>query len=227
MTKPAKDKLTQVLSDIHNHNCNITTREIFLHGFYGSGDEIEQGIDFRQATTFIKNLSILNLSNDNILVHLHSIGGDWNDGMAIYDSILTSPTFVTIIGYAAICSMSSIIIQAADKRILMPNCEFMVHFGTVSEETTSLAYISGAKTEEYRNIKMLKIYAEKCIEGKYFKNKKNTTIEKCMTYLSNKIKHKGDWWLTSDEALFYGFVDGIFGTPNYSTIEEIRGSTQT
>ena len=226
MAKPTQNKLVQTLSDIHNHSCNINTREIFLHGFYGFGDEDEHGIDYRQATIFEKNLSLLDDTNLDILIHMHTIGGEWNDGMAIYDYISNAKSYITILGSSIVCSMSSIIIQAADQRILMPNCEFMIHFGNISEENTSLAHISGAKMEEYRNNKMLRIYAEKCLKGIYFQSKKNYTVDKCVKFLGDKIKQNGDWWLTSDEALYYGFVDGIFGTPRFLTIEDIRAQAK-
>ena len=46
---------------------------------------------------------------------MHSVGGNWNDGMAIFDAIELCQSYVTIIVYGQAESMSSIILQAADK----------------------------------------------------------------------------------------------------------------
>ena len=40
-------------NDIHTYGLNTDTREIYLHGHYGQGEEEEPGIEFRMATTFI------------------------------------------------------------------------------------------------------------------------------------------------------------------------------
>lgn len=221
MPKPTRDKFSQILSDVHNHNCNYSTREIFAHGYFGSGDESEGSIDYRQSVIFEKNIRLLEEKDKSIIVHFHSMGGDWNDGMAMYDIILTSKSPIAIIAYAHSRSMSSIILQSANLRILMPNCEFMIHHGTASEENTSLGFISSAEMEKKRQKVMLEIYAKKCIKGKYFSEKK-FSIDRCMTFLDNKIKSKGDWWLSAEEAIDFGFADAIFGSPGFSTIEEIK-----
>lgn len=226
MNKIPKSKLsTQYLSDIHNYNCNIKTREIFLHGYYGSGDEVEQGIDFRPATILEKNIRLLDNEEENILIHMHTIGGEWNDGMGIFDSIITCQSPTIIFAYSVARSMSSIILQAADVRVLMPNCEFMIHNGYIEGSSTYSAFLSEARMEKARQYKMLEIYAKQCINGKYFKEK-GFNIEKIIKFLNKQINTKGDWWLFADDAVNFGFADGIFGTPNYSSLEEIRAKTK-
>jgi ATP-dependent protease ClpP protease subunit len=205
-----KDKLSQILYDIHNYNCNPTTKEIFLHGHYGSGDEEEVGIDFRVSTTFEKNIKLLETDNSHILIHLHSIGGGWNEGMSIYDNIISCNCPITIVGYSAVCSMSSIVLQAGDLRVLMPNTEFMIHFGNVASENSSIGFSSEGDHEKKCRDKMLNIYAQRCLSGKYFANKKSMNTEKCIKFIDSKIKEKSDWWMSSDEALYYGFCDQIF-----------------
>ena len=61
---------------------------------------------------------------------MHSVGGEWSDGMAIYDAISMSRSYITIIAYGQAESMSSIIFQAADRRLITPNTYFMSHYGS-------------------------------------------------------------------------------------------------
>ena len=90
----SKDSVDRVAYNLHEYQVIPETREIFLHRHIHdeSGDEGDEcGIDYRTATRFIKNLTLLNnQSHDNILVHMESRGGDWADGMAIYDAVKAS-----------------------------------------------------------------------------------------------------------------------------------------
>ena len=142
MTTPSQkkktDEISQLITDIHDRNINVSTREIYLHSVYGSGEEA--GIDYRVATTFIKNLHILEqLGKTNILVHTHTIGGSWNDGLMILQAMRLSKCVVNTLAYGQASSMSGIIIQGSDKRVLMPDCEFMIHHGSISIEDSSRA----------------------------------------------------------------------------------------
>lgn len=213
-------------NDIHTYGLNTTTREIYLHGHYGQGEEEEPGIEFRMATTFIKNLHILqNENNSSILIHMHTIGGEWNDGMAIYNAISLSPCHITILGYANVCSMSSIILQAADTRLFMPDTDFMVHFGEMSAEGYSLSVVSGAEYERKLTDRMLDIYADVCTHGKFFKGHYQVlTREKVKRYITRKMKSRGDWYLSAEEAVDMGFADGILGHKNYEDLNTIRSA---
>ena len=213
-------------NDIHTYGLNTATREIYLHGHYGQGEEEESGIEFRMATTFIKNLHILqNKNHSSILVHMHTIGGDWNDGMAIYNAISLSPCHITILGYASVCSMSSIILQAADTRLFMPDTDFMTHFGESSSEGYSLSVISGSEYEKRLNNRMLEIYTDVCVQGNFFKEHyKSLTREKVKGYITRKMKSRGDWYLSAEEAIDFGFADGIIGQKNYEDLNTIRSA---
>jgi len=35
------------------------------------------------------------------------------------------------------------------------------------------------------------------------------------------LKDKEDWWISPDEAKFFGFCDGILGEEGFETIESI------
>ena len=48
------------------------------------------------------------------------------------------------------------------------------------------------------------------------------TEKQCRSYLKRKLKAKEDWWFTAKEAVSYGFVDGVFGSGKYSTLDKIK-----
>lgn len=201
----------QHLHDFHNYSANVDSREIFLHNFYGSNDEENPGVEYRMSVNFIKNLRALDLANsEDILIHMHSVGGEWTDGMAIFDAIKMCRSKITIIAYGQAESMSSIIFQSADKRLITPNTYFMSHFGSSGAGGGYLDVQNWIKYEKYICDVMLDVYAERCKKGKYFVEKygRNPDLEKVKTFLYRKLK-SGDWYINSEEAVYYGFADRI------------------
>jgi len=142
---------------------------------------------------------------------MSSAGGNWNDGMAIFDAISTCKSHVIMLVYGQAESMSSIILQAADTRIMMPNAYFMCHFGSSGFEGNYLD-VQAAHKFEQRDIEiMLGIYAEEAMNGPFFKNR-SMTKSKTKNFIKTKLK-QGDWYLNSDEAVEYGFADSVLTEP--------------
>ena len=225
MAKLAKDEYLSALGCVHEYGVNLFSREIFFHSQIISSESNidEPGVDYRSSVYFIKNLSLLNAqSKDNILIHLHSCGGYWDYGMAIYDAIKASKSPIAILAYAHARSMSSIILQAAGKRVLMPDCTFLAHHGTLGYEDRYTPVITSVKfTEQYETPRMLEVYAQKCIKGDYFKRRRMSK-KKVSDFICRKFEEKGNWILTSQEAVHYGFADGVFGKKGFETLEKIR-----
>ena len=174
-----------LLYDLHNYGANIDTREIFLHNYYASDDE-NQGVEYKMSNTFLKNIRALEIKSDRpIIIHMHSIGGEWSDGMAIYDAIAMSKCYVTIIAYGQAESMSSIIFQAADRRLMTPNTYFMSHYGSSAAVGEYLTVQNLAKYEKHICDVMIDIYAQSCVGGKFFKEKygQNPDLEKVKTLM--------------------------------------------
>ena len=214
--------MNNVIDDIHSQNIDVKNREIFLHGQHGSFDD-DPGVEYRMATTFIKNIRHLDqIKNEPIIIHMHSLGGNWGDGMAIYDAIKLSRSHITIVVYGQAESMSSIILQAADNRIMMPNSYFMSHYGSSSSAGNFLDTQNWAKFESIILDTMLDIYVESCMKGKFFKEKyTDPTESKVRTFIKKKLKD-GDWYLNSNEAVYYGFADGVLSTRKYRGISSLK-----
>jgi len=202
------DNILEIVSDIHQHNIDIANREIYLYNF--NAVEENPGIDYRMAQNFIKNIRILDsISHDDILIHMHSIGGSWFDGMAIFDAIKMSSSHITILAYGQAESMSGIVLQAADYRIMSPNAYFMSHYGSQSFDGDYLSYQNIQKFEEKNTETMFNIYSERCMKGKFFHDLfKKPTTPKVKEYLKNQLKN-GDWYISAQEAVHYGFADEV------------------
>ena len=196
----------ETFDTLHYHSIDPKNRVIYVHSEL---DMDESGVDFRMASRFIKNLDHLNsLSNYDIVVKMFSYGGCWNYGMAMYDAIKNSPSPITFISYAHARSMSSIIPQAASRRLINKHCDFMVHYGTYEDKGDYRQVISGAKFSEKSTDVMLDIYAEKCANGPYAKSKK-LGVKGMRNFIKNKIDKLTDWWMTAEEAVYYGFMDEV------------------
>ena len=212
------------LNNIHLIGIDCSSREIYLHGFLGQSEE-EPGIEYRMATTFVKNMNHLTKKDGDILIHMHTIGGNWHDGMAIYNTIEYSPCATAIIAYGSVSSMSSIILQSASTRLMMPDAEFMLHFGSTTVTGDSLAVISAMDNEKRINDRMLDIYTKRCIKGEFFRKQyKSLNKDKVKSFLTRKLKDKSDWYLSAEESVYYGFADDLIGSKKYKNIKEIRDS---
>ena len=219
---PTPKKVTvieQLISDIHTYNINHHSRELYLHAhFYSEGDYV----DHKMSVTFVKNINLLDSQNNkNILVHMQTNGGSWGDGMAIFDSIRFIKSSVTILSYSQASSMSGIILQAADKRIMTQDCELMIHYGSINMDDTALAARSVIFHNEKNNKRMLEIFAQRAINGKYFQDR-SYGIKKVISFIDSKIKSNSDWYLDAEEAVYYGFADGIYGSKGFDAISKIR-----
>jgi ATP-dependent protease ClpP protease subunit len=219
MTRAKSLEPSEVLAQVQTFGVNLVSREIYLHSHYGADEE--PGVEYRMATTFVKNLHILeHLSNkQNILIHMHTVGGEWGDGMAIYDAIRACKAPVTIMAHAQASSMSGIILQAAKRRVLMPHCEFLMHYGSVSVDSHSIAAKSVVLWNDSLHQEMLRIFAERAASASYFANDDLNNIER---FFDTQMKDKVDWFLSAADALQYGLADGIFGTKGYETIAKVR-----
>ena len=193
--------------------------EIYLHS--DDSDPTDNGIDFRTASRFAKNIHKAEKSNDDqLIVHFSSIGGEWADGMSIYDNILHSCFSVIMIGHGCLCSMGTIILQAASKRYLMPHCDLMVHFGDLTLSGHQVSVESGSKY--YTKIKnnMIDIYTDRCINGPFFKEREYSR-NKVKAYIKRKLESNVDWYMTPEEAVDFGFADKVLTKTEYLNVRKI------
>ena len=196
--------------DVHEFDIDVEKRDIFLFGREESyADENEPGVDYRMANRFIKNLRILqSISADPILIHMKTCGGFWEEGMAIYQAIKACPNYVVILNYTHARSMSSIILQAADYRAMLPYSMFMYHDGTIDMGGTVKQFWTEAEQVRASQKLMMDIYIESCEDAPAFKGKTRAQIRKHLRYQMDK---KEEVYLTAEETVEHGFADTVFG----------------
>jgi ATP-dependent protease ClpP protease subunit len=142
--------------------------------------------------------------------------------MAIYDTIILCQSYVTVVVYGQAESMSGIILQAADLRIMMPNAYFMAHYGSTDISGDYLTAHNEAKYDKVIAKRMFEIYSEQCVSGKFFKDHyKIPTAEKVNGFLRRQMKD-GDWYLTADESVHYGFADHVLTSSKYNSIDSLK-----
>ena len=148
-------------------------------------------------------------------------GGDWQDCLGIYDVIKNSKSKVIIVAYAKVESSSTVLLQAADLRILSPNTNFLIHYGSISVDNEHKAALSMIQWSEKESEKMIDIFTEKCINSKIYeeKNWKKLMVRK---HIVTQLATKRDWILTAEEAVNYGFADGTLGSKKFPNIDYIK-----
>ena len=223
MLKKSRSEKSFIIEESHKYCILLDTREIFLHGYIDSSED--PGVEYRMANTFIKNMRLLeNISSDFIVIHQHSVGGEWCEGMMVYDSIVSCKSPIIFICHGIAASMGSIIPQAVIEhgngyRLCTPNCEWLIHdgFTDIYEGQTHKQAQSWAKWEKRNKNKMDEIYLKAFKKGQKFDG---FTDKRIISELHKKLNEKEDWWLDANEAVEYGFVDGIYNR-DY-TIEDIK-----
>jgi len=189
---------------VHEFGLDDKNRTIYI-----SPSEVDGEVDEVMAGTFVRNMHLLEkISDDPIEIHLTTCGGSWDYGKAMYDVIRNSPCWVTTISHGWARSMSSIIPQAADERLIMRHCSFMAHRGGDGYEGNAVAFQSHAEQSQKEDEVMMKMYVDRCVDGYYFKQQKMGKA-KIKAFLQEKFDRKVDWWLTAQEAVRYGFMDKV------------------
>lgn len=220
MTKQANPE-NELLYSIHNYNVDLANREIYLHSYVDGADE--GGVDYRSAIFLEKNLRYLNLlSLEPIIIHMHLPGGDWQDCLGMYDAIKASTAKTIILAYAKAESSSSVVLQSADLRILMPNTNVLIHYGSFSlDGEHSKAAASSIQWNEKECDKMVDIFTDRCMNSIICKEK-NWKKMMAKKHIVSQLANKCDWILTAQEAVDYGFADGILGTKKFPNIDFLK-----
>lgn len=166
-------------------NLDTTTRTIYMGSMSSDFEGNESGVDNVMAEYFIKGMHVLEAkSSKPVTVIMNNPGGDWYHGMAIYDAISCSPCEITIKVYGYAMSMGSIILQAADHRVMMPNSRFMIHYGYDGRSGHSKIVYKWADEGKRINHHMENIYLESMLK------KEEEVGTAALTKAINKILEK-------------------------------------
>jgi len=203
MTRLSRDTIDQW----YEYGLHVPTRTLYV-GSASEGEDGESGTDFVMAEKTIKGLHLLDTqSAQAITIVMNNLGGDWCHGMAIYDAIKACRSKVTVIGTGAVMSMGSVILQAADRRLLHPNARVMIHYGSMGMASTH-AKVFTRWSDDLKKLDriMEDIYLEKM-------------QEKNPSFTRNKLQKllNFDTILSATEAIELGLADNL---PAYEATED-------
>lgn len=175
-----------------DNHVHLESRTIFLGDGYESGE-----IDSTVSGNFVKAMHLLLHQNREkpINIMLNSVGGCWFNGMAIYDTIKHCGVEVTTTVVGQAMSMGSIILQAADNRVMYPSATLMLHEGQNSISAEAQTFSNWAEYLQKLRKEMYQIFAER--------SNKSATVW--------KRKCVADLILSAREAKELGLIDSIFG----------------
>lgn len=213
MTQTVKRRLMgdYALDNWHQHRVD---RENFIlyvgsdpRGDADPGDE--RGVDHHMADRLELNLNILYHLDAKrpILIQMGTCGGDWHAGMQMFGALLTASNPITVLGTRHCRSMSSLIPLAADLFVMRPPTEFMFHYGTWGYDghAGEMAWTEFEQLKKFNDM-MLRIYVARLKEqGKH----KTWHPAKIRHHLEDNLRRKGDVYLSTDDAIAWGFADGI------------------
>jgi len=217
---------SELIYDAHEFGIMLDTREIFVGPSMTEEVDIAM-IDHVVFHKFLRNLQILNsMGNETILVHMATCGGDWNYGMAMYDAIKNSCddeelSNIVILSYAYARSMSSVIPQAATYRVMMPNADYLVHYGEYSDSCNFTNVIANMHWYEKANETMMEVYLKRIRDGQFFK-REGWDDKQILQWLRETIDKKQEFYMTARDAVDKGFADAVLGDEEFETITKLR-----
>jgi len=194
MVRLAKESIDR----FYDYDLHIETRTLFIGDSIPENKESDGEIDADVSQRVIKGLHLLTAAaiDKPITIYINSFGGCFYNGMAIYDAIKACPSHITAYVYGSAMSMGSLILQAADNRLIYPNATMMLHDGYDTRVgDVPQTFFNWAEYSKKMRTVMYQIYADRSGQKPSFWRRK----------LSN------DLILTAREAKGLGLVDGIVG----------------
>lgn len=158
---------------------------------------LAEELDEELATTITATLLFLDHQNTkDISIYINSPGGDVGGFYTIYDTMqyIKSPIKTVCIGQASSAAAFILAAGTPGKRFAFENSELMIH-------EIQIGNMSGTGTEIEKESLRIKRLNEKII--------KTLALHCNQPYEKVKLDCKEDKFMTSEEALEYGLIDGI------------------
>lgn len=204
-----KIDLLETLQVIQQVGIDLEGRELWLTPVYHAPDDHSVAdVERNMAISFVKSLRLLNaVSQEPIVLHMLCSGGNYIDGMAIFDAIRNSESPTILIVYGEASSASGFILQAADLRVMMPNSHLMIHSGSIGVEGPMEQVEAAVKWATLQTDIMVTV----------FEKRAKISREEIV-----KEMHGRDWYLLPQEAVDKGFADVVLGVPGFETISMVK-----
>ncbi|MBI5003598.1 ATP-dependent Clp protease proteolytic subunit [Candidatus Kaiserbacteria bacterium] len=200
---------------VHESRVDVHSFSIYVGGdpllSYSPTSEsgVEPGVEHLMADRFRINLNrLIHINHEHpIVVYMSSCGGNWDEGMQMFNSILTCPNPITVLASKWARSMTSLIPLAADRFLLEPHTKYMIHRGTYGFSGTDHEAETDNEEREKLRAMMYRIYSTRLNEQGIHKGKSHEEIDYIIDEL---MKNKVDVWFDGREAVRWGFADGIY-----------------
>jgi len=160
-------------------------------------------VDARVHERAVRGLVLLEAeSQEPINLWFNSCGGDFYHGMGIYDvmTAMRSPIRMVVTGYA--CSVGSVILQAADTRIMGPHAILMIHDGMETLSTDPKSFDAWSKQMAQSRAEMY---------GAYWKRMRAVQPDLTMKDIEELCSH--DTVYSARQAVDAGLADHVLGDP--------------
>ena len=160
---------------------------------------IDGEIEPHMASIVVSELLYLQSEDESapINIYISSPGGYCSAGLSIIDTMnaVKPPVYVT--AHGEIASMASVITACGEKghRMVLPHTRVMLHQASAGTQGNIQDMIVSLEETKRVNDMLLDILAEKC--GK--------TVDEM------KAATQRDFWLSAEDAVKFGVVDGIVG----------------
>ena len=138
----------------------------------------------------------------DITIYLNSPGGDIVEGFALIDFLVDLRKrghHVRTVALGMAASMSAVILQAGDERIMGSNAILLIHEGSLGAVGSFGEVEDRVKLMEKLHARIFALFAGRAMPI----NPKTTAA-----FLKKQSK-RTDWWLDSGEALTLGIIDSV------------------
>lgn len=176
-------KLLNVLTDRNG------VAQVYLYGFVGEGERVD-------AASVVTQLLEIENTYRAIDIHINSNGGDVFNGFAIYNALKQSKADITIYVDGIAASIASIIALCGKPLYMSQYARLMLHAVQGGAYGNSSELKKTAKMIEDIQHDLSQMVAKKC---------KMDADAVYQTYFADEKDH----WLSAQEALDMGIIDGI------------------
>lgn len=157
------------------------------------------------AENVVKELSELEKTGKKITIRINSCGGSVFEGIAIYNAIKNSPADITIMVDGIAASMASVIALCGKPVYLSKYAQLMMHCVSSS--------VRGNTREVERLLDVMRKLEETIV--KMYAAKTGMTEDKVREMWMDGNDH----WMSANEALEIGIIDGIYDSEQPSGID--------
>ena len=147
-----KEHRMAVIDNFYDNDFHVDSRTVCIFG------EINEAMSLRVEKAFdiLENIN----KYSEITVRVMSEGGNWFDGLAIYDRIKASPCPVRTVGTGLVASTATVIFQAGKLREITENCMFLIHDGLEGFEGEAKSFEAHAEASKKSRQLLYGIYSE-------------------------------------------------------------------